>query len=322
MKKNKGWCLLLGIFLFIGLLTGCGDQGPTDIDSGEGANQTGFPLTIVDGLGNEVTIEKLPERIISIAPSQTEILYTLGVEDKLVAVSDNCDYPLEALEKEKVGSSWGTNTERVIELEPDLVFVYGDGDLEAVEQMVAAGITVAKYMPESIEEIFTAIETMGQITGTQERAREIISSMETKKDAILEKVKGQPTKRVFYQVWNEPLMTAGEGSFINELIQLAGGENVAVDGAGAYPQYSAEALVEKDPEIYLAPSHMENAMDLSEEEQQQLIDQIKARPAYGEMTAIQNDEIHLLEPNIVSRPGTRIIEALELFARAIHPDVF
>ncbi|GAB6087404.1 ABC transporter substrate-binding protein [Alkaliphilus crotonatoxidans] len=323
MKKNKMNYVILGLVLLVVFLGGCQSQGPTvQGPSIEDEYNDDFSATVVDGLGSEVTIDRLPERIISIAPSQTEIIYALGIQHKLVAVSDSCDYPAEALTKEKVGSSWGINIERVIELEPDLVFVYGEGDLEAVAQMEAAGITVVKYMPESIEEIFSLIEDTGKLTNTSEMAQELIDTMTARRDNILEKVKGQPVKRVFYQVWDEPLMTAGTGSFIDELIQLAGGENIAADGSGAYPQFSTETLVERDPEIFLAPAHMEEAMNLSEEEKTQLINQIKSRPGYGEITAIQNNEIHLLEPNIVSRPGTRIIDALELIARAIHPEAF
>lgn len=323
MKKNKMNYVILGLVLLVVFLGGCQSQGPTvQGPSIEDEYNDDFSATVVDGLGDEVTIDRLPERIISIAPSQTEIIYALGIQHKLVAVSDSCDYPAEALTKEKVGSSWGINIERVIELEPDLVFVYGEGDLEAVAQMEAAGITVVKYMPESIEEIFSLIEDTGKLTNTSEMAQELIDTMTARRDNILEKVKGQPVKRVFYQVWDEPLMTAGTGSFIDELIQLAGGENIAADGSGAYPQFSTETLVERDPEIFLAPAHMEEAMNLSEEEKTQLINQIKSRPGYGEITAIQNNEIHLLEPNIVSRPGTRIIDALELIARAIHPEAF
>lgn len=320
-KKQKGLILVISMMLIMTMLIGCGKQ-PLDEVSQPGEIQENYPMTIVDGLGYSVTIEKLPERIISIAPSQTEILFSLGLEEKIVAVSDYCDYPVEALEKEKVGSSWGTNTERIIELEPDVVFVYGEGDLAAEEQLVAAGITIVKYMPETIGEILETIQSIGKITGTDGKALELIAEMESRRDAIIEKVKNQPSKRVFYQIWDEPLMTAGPGSFIDELIQLAGGENIAADVVGSYPQYSVEALVEKDPEIYLLPGYAENTMILSKADEEVLINLIKSKPGYSEMTAVQNDRIHLLEPNIVSRPGTRIIDALELIAKAIHPEIF
>src|SRR5690606_2361232 len=136
----------------------------------------------------------------------------------------------------------------------------------------------------------------------------IVSEMEQKRDNIINKVKDKEKVRVFYQVWDEPLMTAGPGSYINELINLAGGENIGVDGDGAYPQYSAEAMIEKDPEVYLAPAHTAENFTLSQEEMKELKNTIKSRPGYEVMSAVKNDRIELLEPNIVSRPGVRVIE--------------
>jgi len=251
-----------------------------------------------------------------------EILYALGLQDKLLAVSDYCDYPVEAKDKEKVGSSWGINLERVIELEPELVYVYGNGQQEAVEQMQAAGITVLIYDPTSVAQILDAIKTTGKVNGVEEKSNKMVKDLEDRRDAIVEKVKDQPKVKVFYQVWDEPLMTAGPGSFIDELIQLAGGENIAADAEGAWPAFSVEALVERNPEVYLAPAHVGENMNLTDEEKQQLINNIKSKPGFEEISAMVNDRVELMEPNIMSRPGARIIDALELLAKELHPDLF
>ncbi|WP_192930264.1 ABC transporter substrate-binding protein [Alkaliphilus pronyensis] len=328
MKKSLIMFFII-MLLTVGLLAGCGgEEGtidkPEELDSQEETQveEPKYPLVITDGLGNQVTINSKPEKFISIAPSQTEILYALGLGDKLVAVSDYCDYPAEAQDMEKVGSSWTTNSERIIELNPDIVFVYGEGQPEAIQQLEAAGITIVKYMPETIEEILETIAVIGEIADEEERAQKLIEEMENKRDEIIAKVKDKPKKKVFYQVWDEPLMTAGPGSFIDELIVLAGGENIASDAEGAYPQFSVEVLVERNPEIYIAPAHTSEKSLLTEEEELQLKNNIKARPGYSNIAAIKNDKIELLEPNVVSRPGARIIEALELIAKAIHPDAF
>lgn len=320
MKKIKISSIILAIMLLITLLSGCNSR-VEDLSLNQKAEESVYPMEIVDGLNNTVTINKLPERIISIAPSQTEILFALGLEDKIVAVSDYCDYPAEALDKEKVGSSWTTNTERIIELAPDIVFVFGEGQAEANEQIAAAGIAIVKFEPESIDDVLLSIETIGKITGTETKAEEVIAAMTTKRDKLLEKVKGQPAKKVFYQVWDEPLMTAGVGSFIDELIRLAGGVNIAADTEGAWPMFSAEALVEKDPEIFILPAHVGGNMALSTTEVEELVASVKARAGYEAISAVKNDRVVTLDPNIVSRPGVRIIEALELFVNAIHPDL-
>lgn len=320
MKINRIGLIILAIMLSMTLLIGCSSK-VEDSTTTQQPQETVYPMEIVDGLGNTVTINKKPERIISIAPSQTEILFALGLEDKIVAVSDYCDYPAEALEKEKVGSSWTTNTEKIIELTPDIVFVFGEGQAEANEQIAAAGITIVKFEPESIEEVLASITTIGKITGTDAKAEEIIADMTAKRDKLIEMVKGQPIKKVFYQVWDEPLMTAGVGSFIDELIRLAGGVNIAADAEGAWPMFSAEALVEKDPEVFILPAHIGGNMGLSTTEVEELIAGVKARAGYEAITAVKNDRVVAVEPNIVSRPGVRIIEALELFVKAIHPDL-
>ncbi len=260
----------------------------------------------------ESSISKIPERIISLAPSNTEILFALGLGDKIVGVTSFCDYPEEALEKEKVGDYSSINLERIIELEPDLVVNYGGGDKEANHRLKEAGIQVIGYLPESIDEIIEAIESIGKITGTQDRAEEVIAEILQKRDEIVEKVKDTEKKRVFYEIWHEPLQGAGSGSFMDSLIQLANGDNIAKDAKGEYPLYDIEQLIERDPEVYLTSADMP----------EKTIESIKARPGYSEITAIKEEQIYILDANVTSRPGPRIMEALELVAKAIHPEVF
>ncbi|KAB3529153.1 ABC transporter substrate-binding protein [Alkaliphilus serpentinus] len=329
--KKRILSLMIILALVVASIIGCTNnpaEGSHKEPAPEGSQQqpeeleSAYPMTIIDGLGNEVTIEKRPERIISIAPSQTEILYALGLGDLLVAVSDYCDYPEEALAKEKVGSAWTTNVEKILELTPDIVFVYGEGQAEAMEQLKAAGITVVKYMPESVDQILNAILAVGEIMDEEEKANALVESMKEKRDEIVAKVKNQPKKKVFYQVWDEPLMTAGPGSFIDELITLAGGENIAANTDGHWPEYSVEALVEADPVVYLAPAHTMESNQLTKEEEDAMKEAIASKPGFEGVSAVVNNRIELLEPNILSRPGARIMEALEIVAKAIHPEVF
>ncbi|QUH21392.1 ABC transporter substrate-binding protein [Alkaliphilus sp. B6464] len=324
MRKSKATIFLVVLMLLTTLLFGCVKEQKENLqgDVGNNIGNTAYPMDIVDGFGNSVTIEKQPERVVSIAPSQTEILFALGLEDKIVGVSDFCDYPIEALEKEKVGNAFAINVEKILELNPDVVFLYNEALPESIEQIKASGIAVMLYSPETIDEIFNTILQLGEVMGVEEESEQIVNEMQEKRDNIVDKAKNEKKARVFYQVWDEPLMTAGEGSFINELITLAGGENIAADGDGAYPQYSVEAMVEKDPEIYIAPAHTAENFTLNPEQMKELKNIIKSRPGYDVITAVKNDKIELLDPNIVSRPGVRTIEALELFAKAIHPEVF
>ena len=327
MKKAKISVLIAVMLLMVTFVAGCSPKtvelpkNPVD-SNGENVKSTAYPKEIVDSFGNTVTINEKPKKVVSVSPSQTEILFTLGLKDQIVGVSDYCDYPAEALEKEKIGSAFAVNVEKILELDPEIVFLYNEAVPEAIEQIKAAGIHVLIYSPETTEEIFNTISDLGSIMGVETKAEEIIHNMKAKKDEIVNKVKDLDKVRTFYQVWDEPLMTAGVGSFIHELITLAGGENVAVDGEGAYPQYSVEAMIEKNPQVYLAPAHTLENFTLSDKEAEELKSRIKSRPGYDTIDAVKNDRIELLEPNIVSRPGVRIIEALELIAKALHPEAF
>ncbi len=324
MKKSKIFILVLVIVLTATSLFACKPRVRQELEKDISVNGENliYPMDITDVLGNTVTIEKEPERIISIDPSHTEILFELGLSGKIVGVSNFCDYPVEALEKDKVGDAFAINVEKILDLDPDLVFIYGAGQQEAVDQLKANGITIVSNESETIDEIFNAILKTGKIMNIEGKAEGLVKEMREKRDNIVNKVKDREKVRVFYQVWDEPLMTASTGSYIDELINLAGGENVASDAKGSYSDYSVESMIEKDPQVYIAPAHSEEGFNLDGGELEDLKNNIKSRPGYDVISAVKNDRIELLEPNIVSRAGVRIMEALDLFARAIHPEVF
>lgn len=324
MKDRMKLLTILTLLISL-LIVGCTVEAPTNEESVavEENSDTVFPREVVDGLGNKVSIEKKPERIISAVPSHTEILFTLGLEEHIIGVSEFCDYPVEALDKEKIGGYKTLNTEKIIELNPDIVFVYGEGDEEAIGLLESSGITIARFEPESIQEVLDTIVMIGEMTGKETLAEEVVVELSQKTDEVLAKIEGREAVPVFYEIWHEPLMAAGLGSFMDELITLAGGTNIAKDADGAYPIFSIEALVERNPEVYLMPAdHVIDFYAMTEEEKNQKIDEVKNRPGYSEVAAIKNNRIELLEPNIVSRPGIRIVEALELVAKAIHPEAF
>lgn len=320
MKKIKNISLLLLLMVLVLSLVACGPKEKVDeelqVEDIQDVEEvvSDYPMEIEDNFGNKETIEEEPMKIVSLAPSNTEILFALGLGDKVVGVTSNCDYPEEAATKEIVGD-YTANLEKIIELEPDLVLAYGSGDEEENKILIEAGIKVLGFMPETIDEVIADMKTIGKITGSSEEAGKITEAMLDKKDGIIEKLKGQEKLTVFYEIWHEPLMAAGKGSFMDELITLGGGENIAEDADGAYPEYDLEQLVERNPEVYLTSADMP----------EKTVDSIKQRPGYGEITAIKNGRVHLFEgneANIVSRPGPRIVEALELVAKTLYPELF
>lgn len=280
-----------------------------------------YPMEIEDEFGNKETIEEEPMKIVSLAPSNTEILFSLGLGDKVAGVTSYCDYPEEAATKEIIGGYSQFNLEKIIELEPDLVLAYGPGDEGEKKALRDAGIKVLGFGGETIDEVINDMKIIGKITGNNKEAEEVTAAMILKKNEIVEKIKGQEKVKVFYEIWHEPLQAAGEGSFMGELLILVGAENVAVDEDDdeiekqAYPIFDLEQLIERDPEVYLTSADMP----------EKTIEAIKERPGYGEITAIKNDRVYIFdgdEANIVSRPGPRIVEALEIIARSIHPKLF
>lgn len=315
-RKFKMTALFLVLMLvFVGLV-GCSqdktDPGPDAVGPNNNNIEYNYSKTFSDDFGHIIELEEAPERIISLAPSHTEILYALGLGDKIVGVTAFCDYPAEALELEKVGDYMGINFEKIIELEPDLIVNYGQLDDDASKIYSDAGIPVLSFLPESIDEVINTIKQIAAATDTVEEGDALVKSMEDHRDEIVAKVQTVDTVKVFYEIWHDPLMAAGAGSFIDSLINLANGTNVASDAEGAYPSYDIEQLVVNDPEVYLTANDSPD----------KTVDSISARPGYENISAIKNGDIHILDGNISSRPGPRIVEGLELVARAIHPEVF
>lgn len=314
---KKSVVLLLVLSLIIGTFTGCikEEEEPIKNDENQNITEEGaqlYPLEVEDDFGYKATIEKQPSRIISLAPSHTEILFKLGLGASVVGVTTYCDYPEEAKAKEKVGDSMTVNVEKIIELNPDLVIQYGSGSEESNKKIRDAGITLLSYEPESIDEVISVIEKIGDITNSKIAATMVTVDMMSKKEYIVNRVSKAEKVKVFYEVWDEPLMAAGPGSFLDELITLAGGDNVAKDAQSAYAQFDVEQMIERNPDVYITAKDSEN----------KTVESIKSRQGYDIINAIKNDRVYILEPNIISRPGPRIVDGLELIAKSIHPELF
>lgn len=303
---------MLILVLSITAFVGCAPE----LDAEEPASQPAQEspqvqeLSIVDDFGQEITLEKPAERIVSLAPSNTEIIFAIGAGDSVIGVTTYDDYPAEVIGIEKIGDFNGMNLERIIELQPDLVINYGEGITEDTQRLVEAGITIIGFEPESIEEIIYTIERIGILTGKSNEAEILVQEMVAKEAELLSKIEGLEKKTVFYEIWHEPLMAAGPGSFVDQLIDLAGGVNIAADAESEYPQFDLEQLIERNPQVYLT------ANDLPEK----TAESIAERPGYENIEAIKNGQIYLLDGNVLSRPGPRIIQALELLIEAIHPE--
>jgi len=299
--KRLGICIVL-LSLLVSMVAGCQPQFQ--------------PGTYTDDMGRAVAIDQAPQRIVSFGPSITEILFALGLEEKVVGVSNYCDYPEAAKLKAKVGDAFNPSLERIVELEPDLVLTVKQEQLN--RELDALGIKFMVLDPEDIDGILGDIELVGEITGTEKKADELIKDMQDSISQVIALVEDAPEVRVFFIVDATDLTlpwTAGTGSFIDALITMAGGENIAAKAQGAWVQFSLEQIVSSDPEIIIIQTMIGGIPTISKEE-------LDEHPVWGEMTAVKQGKICFIDGDLVSRPGPRIVRGLEEMAKIIHPELF
>ena len=299
--KRLGICIVL-LGLLVNMVAGCQPQFQ--------------PGTYTDDMGRAVAIDQIPQRLVSFGPSITEILFALGLEEKVVGVSDYCDYPEAAKLRPKVGNAFNPSLEKIVELEPDLVLTVKQEQLN--RELENLGVTFMVLDPEDIDGIFKNIELVGEITGTEKRAEELIKDMQDSISQIIALMEDAPKVRVFFIVDATDLTlpwTAGTGSFIDALITMAGGENIAAKGQGAWVQFSLEQIVSSDPEVIIIQTMTGGIPTVSKEE-------LEAHPAWGEMTAVKQGNICFINIDVVRRPGPRIVQGLEAMAKIVHPELF
>ncbi|HSH37008.1 ABC transporter substrate-binding protein [Schnuerera sp.] len=314
MKKFKNLFALLLIFVLTFSLVACTiDDSSEPENIVENSNETAdikFPLTITDFLEREISLEKKPERIVSLAPSTTELIYALGAGDKIVGVTDYDNYPPEVENIAKVGGFKGPNIEAITAQNPDIILASNLSGQEEMETLENMGIPVIMLESKNIERIYESIELLGQITGMEENGEKIINEMKAKISEINDKVKELPKIDVFYLVSFEGNWTAGKGTFIDELINLAGGNNIVEDIEG-WTQYSVEELVKKDPDVIITSPHAGN------------IDDIEKTEGYQNTKAVKNGNIFVVsDDDIIARSSNRIVLGLEEIAKFLHPEVF
>jgi iron complex transport system substrate-binding protein len=274
--------------------------------------------SFTDARGREVSLAAAPQRIVSLAPSITEILFAVGAAEQVVGVTKFCNYPAEADALPEIGGMTAKTiaVEAIVALKPDLVIGGTTSQAPVVEALEQLGLPVVVFDPASFEEVYGNIEQIGAISGHPEQAAQVAASMRARVERVAERVAAVPADErpaVFYEVFDEPLMTAGPQTFIGQLIELAGASNIFADAAEDYPQVSAEAIVERDPAVIAGPNS--HADKLTAE-------LIAARPGWAEISAVRAGRVYLLDADMVSRPGPRLADALEALAAALYPGLF
>ncbi|KAB8145657.1 ABC transporter substrate-binding protein [Chloroflexia bacterium SDU3-3] len=271
---------------------------------------------LTDSLGRTVELPAAPQRIISLAPSNTEILFAVGAGPQVVGVTQFCNYPAEATKLPQVGgfSAKTISVETIVSLKPDVVFAGDESQQQVIEALEQVKIPVVAVKASTLDEVYQNIALVGQATGHSADAATVVADMQAKAAGVVAKLKDVDAKpKVFYQVYDEPLMTAGPRTFIGQLVELAGGQNIFADAQDDYPQISAEEVVSRNPEVVLGPESSSSTLT---------VEQITQRPGWQNIAAVKDGRVVLVNDDIVSRPGPRLVDALEAIAKALHPDLF
>jgi iron complex transport system substrate-binding protein len=264
-------------------------------------------------LGRKVVLSAAPQRIVSLAPSITEIIYFLGLGERLVGVTRFSYFPEEAREKPRVGTYTDINLEKVVTLDPDLVIATADGNRrEDVEMLEEAGIPVYVVNPRRVSQILEAIEAVGDICGITHSTRERVGSLRQRVARVEEAVRGKGKPLVLLVINVKPLMSVNRSTTHHDLIELSGGRNLAEDQPVTYPRLSLEEVIRRRPEVIMISS-----MDRDGEHE-------RARREWYRWTAIpavQKGRIHLISSDLIDRAAPRVVKGLEEMAKLIHPEI-
>lgn len=271
-----------------------------------------WPREMADEAGRWVQVPDNPHRIVSLAPSITESLFLLGLDEEVVGVTQHCNYPPQAKSRAVVGSYVQFSLEKVISLRPDLVFAVRDGNpKDSVERLASLGVPVYVVDPRSLEGLLETLQRLGGVLRRGQEAEVIIRRMRSRLDRLRDVVAGRPRPKVLLQVGIEPLVGVGKGTLQDQLIQMAGGENIAASVPLQYPILSLERVLQAGPEVILVSS-MVGEMAAEKE--------VRRWGKWKQIPAVASGRVHLINGDLIDRPSPRILNGLEEMVGYIHPE--
>lgn len=270
--------------------------------------------TVRDAVGRSVEAPSDPRRIVSLAPNITEMLYALGLGERVAGVTLFCDWPPEVAAKPKIGGVINPSLETILALGADLVFATADGNRsEDVNRLADLGVAVYTIDTRSVADVLSALVAIGELTGRAARAREIVAGLERRREAAVARVAGIAPVTVFVAIDRAPLISAGDGTFVGELLTLAGGRNIAGASPIKYPVFSLEALLAEDPEVIL------DAADPGPVSTDELLTRWASLPGTAALKALRTRRMISVGQGSFFRPGPRIIDSLERLVEILHP---
>lgn len=316
MRVKQFSIYLLTSLLFLLLLTGCNtdttetkDESSLSVATFSG--ETEYPVTIEDVTG-EITIEKMPERIVSLSPANTETVFALGAESRLVGRTEYGNYPPEAESVASVGSYSSPNVEEILSKTPDLIIGSDYVDDSIRKQLEATGATVLVFSPKTVKDVENYIVTLGQVLDRNDMASQLITDIQAEYDALIDNLGAvEEEKSVFIDLGN--YYSVGPGSLLNDELELIQAKNIAGNADTAYPLLSVETIISDDPDVYISLFTK--------------IDELKKVAGFDTIEAFKNDQVYYYDglgndADMIQRPGPRIIQGMEILARDIYPDAF
>lgn len=273
-------------------------------------------LKAVDDRGVDVELERRPQRLVSLAPSNTELLFALGLGPLLVGVTEYCDYPAEAVSIAHVASYSDLSVERVMAAKPDLVVAARGNDLEGLRSLQQLGIPTFAVDTQTIPSLLGAVARLGRLIGVEAAADSLANHLRARVEGVHESVRGRPgghRPKVMWGYWSDPIYTAGPGSLIDHLIHEAGGINVAAEAPVRWPQISLESVVAWAPEV-LVTTHLPAAFAGMPAE----IETLRSSTGWRSIPAVRNGHVYHIEADLLTRPGPRIVEGLEQLAAILE----
>lgn len=264
----------------------------------------GYPMRVKDVRGKEILIKAKPIRIVSITPSNTEILYALGLADRVVGVTKYCDYPATAKSKPKIGDMTAS-AEAVVALKPDLVLAHGMLNSTAIPRLEKLGLTVFAIDPKTLAEVSRDIRTVGRITSRPKTAAAVAGKIETAIKAVRASRASKPSRRVLVVVQSNPLWAAGPKTFVDEMLTIANAQNVSTDARQGFVPFSRELAISRNPDVIITGVKSDIAF-------------FNNSPEWRTTNAVKNKRVYVMDSDLLLRAGPRLAEGLKQLAGKLN----
>jgi iron complex transport system substrate-binding protein len=286
------------------------------------ASPSAFPVTLIDDYNNTLTLTAYPHRIVSLAPANTQVLFAVGAGDQVVGVTDYDKYPynfsvwIAAGNMSSIGNYYQPPIEPIVTLNPDLI-IASLGSFDAADQLRGLGYNVLTLNPTGLNGIMQNMLTVGKATGHAVQAESAVASMQHRIDVVVNGVKNATTRpTVYHEIWSDPFMSVGKGTFVDSMIKMAGGQNIFENATDAYPVVGSEQIISENPDIMVFPTQM------GVESFWGNYTAVADRAGWSHISAVANHKMYTISGDIIDEPGPRQVDSLEMLAKIIHPEIF